>query len=71
MLRRHSSQRQRAVCQAPHCNIRLQVLIEDAEFLMNRAAAGEVSWDNVRPQVAEKYEQAGLTDVAEFANAVR
>ena len=52
-------------------NTLLQVLIEDAEFLMNRAAAGEVSWDDVRPQIAEKYEQAGLKDVAEFANAVR
>lgn len=49
----------------------LQVLIEDAEFIMNRAAAGEVSWDDIRPQLAEKYEQAGLRDVAEFANAVR
>ena len=49
----------------------LQVLIEDAEFLMNRAAAGEVSWDDVRPQVAEKYEQADLKDVAEFVNAVQ
>ena len=47
------------------------MLIEDAEFLMNRAAADEVSWDDVRPQIAEKYEQAGLKDVAEFANAVR
>lgn len=53
------------------CNTLLQVLIEDAEFLMNQAAAGEVSWDDVRPQIAEKYEQAGLKDVAEFANAVR
>ena len=49
----------------------LQVLIEDAEFLMNRAAAGEVSWDDVRPQVAEKYEQADLKDVAEFVNVVQ
>ena len=48
-----------------------QVLIEDAEFIMNRAAAGEVSWDDIRPQLAKKYEQAGLTDVAEFAYAVR
>ncbi|KAL3150032.1 hypothetical protein ABBQ38_013385 [Trebouxia sp. C0009 RCD-2024] len=48
-----------------------QVLIEDAEFIMNRAAAGEVSWDDIRPQLAEKYEQAGLSDVAEFANAVQ
>ena len=47
------------------------MLIEDAEFLMNRAAAGEVSWDDVRPQVAEKYEQADLKDVAEFVNVVQ
>ena len=44
----------------------LQVLIEDAEFLMNRASAGEVSWDEIRPQLADKYQQAGLPDVAEF-----
>lgn len=47
------------------------MLIEDAEFLMNRAAANELSWDEIRPQIAEKYEQAGLKEVAEFANAVR
>ncbi len=44
----------------------LQVLIEDAEFLMNRASAGEVSWDEIKPQLADKYQQAGLPDVAEF-----
>ena len=44
----------------------LQVLIEDAEFLMNRASAGEVSWDEIRPQLADKYHQAGLPEVAEF-----
>ena len=44
----------------------LQVLIEDAEFMMNRASAGEVSWDEIRPQLADKYQLAGLPDVAEF-----
>ncbi|DBA77568.1 TPA: hypothetical protein ACH3X1_009374 [Trebouxia sp. C0004] len=43
-----------------------QVLLEDAEFLMNRASAGEVSWDEIRPQLADKYRQAGLPDIAEF-----
>ena len=42
------------------------MLIEDAEFLMNRAAAGEHSWDEIRPQLAELYEQAGLQSVATF-----
>ena len=63
-LKHHSSR-------SAFCNVLLQVLIEDAEFLMNRVAAGELSWDDVRPQIAEKYEQAGLREVAEFANAVQ
>ena len=49
----------------------LQVLIDDAEFLMNRAAAGEFSWDDIRSQIAEKYEQAGLPDIAALAGAVQ
>jgi len=47
------------------------VLVEDAEFLMNRASAGEISWDDIRPQLADKYQQAGLSDIAGFANAVQ
>lgn len=47
----------------------LQVFIEDAEFLMNQAAAGELSWDEIRPQLADKYAQAGLREVANFVNA--
>ena len=48
----------------------MQVLIEDAEFLMNRVSAGEFGWDEIRPQMAELYEQAGLKDIAKFANAM-
>lgn len=48
-----------------------QVLIEDAEFLMNRASAGELSWDEIRPQLADKYQLAGLPEIADFANAVQ
>lgn len=46
-----------------------QVLIEDAECIMNQAAAGELSWDEIRSQLAEKYEQAGLREVAEFVQS--
>ena len=49
----------------------LQVLIDDAQFLMNLAAAGEHSWDDIRPQIADKYQQAGLLELADFANAVQ
>lgn len=66
-----SHQHHSSDCHTFVCHLWLQVLIEDAEFIMNRAAAGEVSWDDIRPQLAEKYQQAGLSDVAEFANAVR
>ena len=36
---------------------------------MNQAAAGELSWDEIRSQLAEKYEQAGLREVAEFVQS--
>ena len=48
-----------------------QVLLEDAEFLMNRVSAGEVTWNEVRPELAVKYEQAGLSDVAAFVAAMQ
>ena len=40
--------------------------VELAEHLLNRAAAGECGWDDVRPAVAAKYADAGLVDVARF-----
>lgn len=57
------------LCVARH--VWLQVLIEDAEFLMNRASAGELSWDEIRPQLADKYQLAGLPEIADFANPVQ
>jgi hypothetical protein len=46
-----------------------QVLMEEAEHLMNRAAAGECGWEAVRGGVAATYREAGLSDVANFVAA--
>jgi hypothetical protein len=46
--------------------MRVQELMEAAGWLLNRAAAGEASWDDVRGEVAEKYKAAGCRDVAMF-----
>lgn len=43
--------------------------MEEAEWLLNQAAAGEVGWDDVRRAVAERYAAAGLTQVADFVRA--
>lgn len=43
-----------------------QVHMDEASHWMNRAAAGEVAWDEVRGQVAEEYRAAGLPEVAAF-----
>ena len=44
----------------------MQVLIEEADFAMNTVAAGEASWDEVRSQVSDKYQEAGLPELAKF-----
>lgn len=43
--------------------------MDEAEWLMNAAAAGEVGWDDVRAGVAARYAAAGLTQVADFIRA--
>lgn len=43
--------------------------MDEAAHLLNRAAAGEVAWDDIRGALAEEYMAAGLTDVARFALA--
>lgn len=43
-----------------------QVAMDDADFLLNRVAAGEGDWDSVREPLAEKYREAGLSAVADF-----
>lgn len=50
------------------CN--LQVLIEDADFAMNRVAAGEASWNDIKSQISDKYQEAGLQELAKFVLAV-
>lgn len=46
-----------------------QEAIDQAEFLMNRAAAGEVTWDSIRDGLAEQYVTAGKREVADFIRA--
>ncbi|KAI3431528.1 hypothetical protein D9Q98_004578 [Chlorella vulgaris] len=46
-----------------------QLEIEEADWLMNAAAAGETGWDAIRPAVADRYAAAGLTGVADFIRA--
>jgi len=43
--------------------------MEEADWLMNTVAAGEASWDDVRAAVADRYAEAGLTEVAYFIRA--
>jgi hypothetical protein len=43
--------------------------LEEAGWVMNRAAAGEVSWDAIRGAVASKYADAGLVGAADFVLA--
>ena len=45
------------------------MFIEEADFIMNTVAAGEASWDAVREQLSDKYEQAGLQTLAGFVAA--
>ena len=45
---------------------RLQLQLDEAEWLMNRAAAGEASWEEIRDPLAQAYSRAGLNDVARF-----
>ena len=43
-----------------------QKRLDDAAHLMNKAAAGEVSWDEIRGGVAKELAAAGLEEVARF-----
>jgi hypothetical protein len=43
--------------------------MEEADWLMNTAAAGEATWDSIRAAVADHYAAAGLTEVADFIKA--
>lgn len=43
--------------------------MEEADWLMNSAAAGEASWDDIRAAVADRYAAAGLREVADFIRA--
>lgn len=43
--------------------------MEEADWLMNYAAAGEAGWDDIRAAVADRYAAAGLTEVAYFIRA--
>ena len=46
-----------------------QLAICAAEMLMNKVAAGEAQWDDIRQDLAEKYSQGGQKVVADFIRA--
>lgn len=43
--------------------------IVDAEILMNRVAAEELQWDDIRAELAEKYLQGGQRVLSDFIKA--
>ena len=47
----------------------LQIAIDEAELLMNRVAAGEGQWDDIRGELAECYTKGGQQVVADFIRA--
>ena len=47
----------------------LQLAIEEAEFLMNTVAAGECSWDSIRSELANRYEEGNQRIIADFIRA--
>lgn len=47
----------------------MQLAILEAEKLMNRVAAGELQWDDIRQELAEKYLQGNQKVVADFIKA--
>ena len=49
--------------------VTLQIAVDQAEFLMNRVAAGEASWDDIREELAAHYSSAGFINVADFIRA--
>lgn len=55
---------------AGHCFfVNLQEAICAAEMLMNRVAAGESQWDNIRDELADKYLQGGQKVISDFIKA--
>jgi hypothetical protein len=47
----------------------LQLALDEAQELMDIAAAGEGGYEGIRQQLAEAYQKAGLADVADFIRA--
>jgi len=47
----------------------LQLALDEAEELMDIAAAEKGGYDAIRQQLAEAYQKAGLADVANFIKA--
>ena len=46
-----------------------QIAIDEAELLMNRVAAGEAQWDDIRRELADCYTRGGQQVVADFIRA--
>ena len=47
----------------------MQIAVDAAEFLMNRVAAGEAAWDDIRADLAAEFSRSGCINVAEFITA--
>lgn len=47
-----------------------QQCLDEAAHALNKASAGEATWDEIRPLLEEQYEKAGLVDVARFVALV-
>ncbi len=48
----------------------MQVAVSKAEHLMNRVAAGEASWDDIRSDLAAQYLKAGVQTSANLVQAL-
>jgi hypothetical protein len=48
-----------------HCFLMLQVVLDEAAFLMDLASV-DGNWDDVVDRIAECYGEAGLHDIAKF-----
>lgn len=46
-----------------------EIALEAADVLMNMCAAGERAWDDIRPELADRYQDAGFPSVADFIRA--
>ena len=46
-----------------------QIAMDEADFVLNRVAAGEAEFDQITEELAATYEKAGLAELAGFVTA--